>query len=53
MLDPSDKLSLRKQADLLEVDRSSFYYKPIGESEENLTLMRHIDELFLVKASPN
>ena len=47
MLDPSDKLSLRRQAVLLEVDRSSLYYKPIGESEENMTLMRHIDELFL------
>jgi len=47
LLDPSDKLSLRRQADLLEVDRSSLYYKPIGESEENMTLMRHIDEFFL------
>ena len=27
--------------------RSSFYYKPKGESEETLALMRRIDELFL------
>ncbi len=47
MLDPSETLSLRKQADLLEVDRSCIYYKPLGESEENLALMRRIDELFL------
>jgi putative transposase len=46
-LDPSDTLSLRRQADLLEVDRSSLYYKPMGESKGNLALMRRIDELFL------
>ncbi len=47
MLDPSETLSVRKQADLLVVDRSCIYYKPLGESEENLALMRRIDELFL------
>jgi putative transposase len=47
LLDPCEKLSIRTQADLLEVDRSSLYYKPLGESEENLALMRRIDELFL------
>lgn len=46
-LDRDDKLSLRKQAELLEVDRSCFYYKPIGESDLNLTLMALIDRLFL------
>lgn len=46
-LDRSDKLSLRSQAELLEVDRSSLYYKPIGESALNLTLMELIDRLFL------
>lgn len=42
-LDRDDKLSLRKQAELLEVDRSCFYYKPIGISDLNLTLMGLID----------
>jgi putative transposase len=46
-LDPCETLSIRTQADLLEVDRSSLYYKPLGESEQNLALMRRIDELFL------
>ena len=46
LLDREDKLSLRKQADLLEVDRSYFYHKRIGESELNLTLMELIDRLF-------
>jgi len=40
-------LSIRKQAGLLCIQRSSLYYKPIGESKENLLLMRKMDELFL------
>jgi len=43
MLTPSHKLSLRKQAELMEVNRSSFYFKPKGEKEENLELMRVMD----------
>lgn len=40
-------LSLSRQCDLLSISRSSFYYVLKGESPENLTLMRRIDELFL------
>ena len=40
-------LSLSRQCRLLSISRSSFYYAPKGESPENLTLMRRIDELFL------
>jgi putative transposase len=40
-------LSLSRQCELLSISRSSFYYKPKGESPENLELMRRIDELFL------
>lgn len=47
LMDTKSPVSIRAQADLLEVDRSSFYYKPIGETQENLKLMRKIDELFL------
>jgi putative transposase len=47
LMNAKSQLSIRAQADLLEVDRSSFYYKPIGETQENLKLMRKIDELFL------
>lgn len=39
-------LSLREQSDLLEINRSSLYYKPAGESEENLELMKLMDKLF-------
>lgn len=47
LMDAKLPVSIRAQADLLEVDRSSFYYKPIGETQENLKLMLKIDELFL------
>jgi putative transposase len=40
-------LSLSRQCRLLSISRSSFYYTPVGESPENLSLMRRIDELFL------
>lgn len=32
---------------MLDLPRSSYYYKPIQESEQNLRLMRIIDELYL------
>jgi len=41
------ELSLSRQCKLLSISRSSFYYAPLGESAENLALMRRIDELFL------
>jgi len=41
------KLSLRRQCRLLSLSRSSLYYTPVGESAENLALMRLIDEQFL------
>lgn len=44
-IDPADEeLSIRKQAALLEVNRSAYYYEPAKESEQNLALMRIIDE---------
>lgn len=41
------KLSQRRQCRLLSLSRSSLYYTPVGESAENLALMRLIDEQFL------
>jgi putative transposase len=37
-------ISIRRQCELLGVNRSGLYYQPRGESEENLMLMRWIDE---------
>ena len=41
------ELSLSRQCRLLEISRSSLYYRPKGESAQTLALMRRIDELFL------
>jgi len=40
-------LSFSQQCELVSIGRSSLYYRPKGESAENLTLMRRIDEVFL------
>lgn len=40
-------MSIRRQAKLLDINRSSFYVKPKGESQENLSLMKTMDKLFL------
>lgn len=38
------EISVRRQCELLGVNRSGLYYEPLGESAENLKLMRLIDE---------
>lgn len=40
-------LSISCQCDLFGVPRSTFYYKPIPESEYNLLLMQEIDKMYL------
>jgi len=39
-------LSVARQCELLSLPRSSLYYRPQGESAENLELMRLIDEAY-------
>ena len=39
--------SIHKQCEMLSIHRSGLYYKPEEESEENLNLMRLIDEQYL------
>ena len=41
------RLSIRRQCRLMSLNRSTLYYEPKGESEENLQLMRRLDEQFL------
>ena len=47
MIEPDGPLSLSRQSVLLGVSRSSLYYRPRGESVENLALMRRMDELHM------
>jgi putative transposase len=39
-------ISLRRQCELVGVNRSGLYYQPLGESQENLRLMRLLDEQY-------
>jgi putative transposase len=41
------QLSIRRQCELLDLNRSSFYYELAKETIENLRLMRRIDEQYL------
>jgi putative transposase len=47
LIDPDHQaLSIRRQCELLDLPRSTFYYLPGTESEENLHLMRLLDEQY-------
>lgn len=47
LVDKADtRWSLREQCRLLGVNRSNLYYQPVGESDENLLLMRLLDEQY-------
>lgn len=46
-ISPDPRYSIRRQCKLAGVSRSGFYYKPAAESEQNLDLMRLIDERYL------
>ena len=47
MIDPEHYLSIQKQAEILEISRSTVYYQPRPVSADDLWLMRQIDELHL------
>jgi len=48
MIEPEHpELSIRRQCQLLDLNRATYYYRPATESEENLALMRLIDEQYL------
>jgi putative transposase len=47
MIDSTHSLPIVRQAQLLELSRSSVYYRPQPTPEADLTLMRRLDELHL------
>ena len=47
MINPGHKLSISRQAELLEMSRSTIYYRPCPISDGDLMLMRRIDELHM------
>jgi putative transposase len=47
LVDPQDGLfSIRRQCELLGINRSSLYYQYKGENEENIGMMRLLDEQY-------
>src|SRR5258707_13811734 len=40
------RLSVRRQCELLGLSRGSWHYRSVGESEENLQLMRLLDKQY-------
>jgi len=47
MIDRSHRLPVSRQAELLNISRSSVYYHPVPIPDRDLALMRRIDELHL------
>ena len=47
MIDPKHKLPIIRQAALLDLSRSNVYYLPRPTSDNDLALMRRIDEIHL------
>ena len=45
MIDRGAAVTVKRQAELLELSRSNVYYRPRPLSERDLLLMRRIDEL--------
>ena len=48
LVEQDSLLSKRRQCHLLSIHRSSFYYKPVSETDLNLRLMRKIDEIHML-----
>ena len=40
------QISIRRQCEIIKLNRSSFYYAPLGLNAETLALMREIDRVF-------
>jgi putative transposase len=52
MIEPKNQqLSISRQCKILDVNRSSYYYRPKPIKQEDLDLMRKIDELYLENPS--
>jgi len=47
MIDRTHSLPVTRQCQLLNLNRSSVYYRPTGASDDDLRLMRRIDEMHL------
>ena len=48
MIDKEDKLPVTRQCEILDLNRSGIYYKPVPLSAVEIELMRQIDEIHLL-----
>jgi len=48
MIGKEEILPITRQCQLLDVNRSMFYYKPVPLSQEELELMRQIDGIHML-----
>ena len=46
-VEANESLSMRRQCEVLGINRSSLYYESVGPDAEDLALMRRVDELHL------
>jgi len=46
MIDKNSSLSVAGQCRILQVHRSGIYYQPCNESQENMDIMRLLDEQY-------
>jgi putative transposase len=46
MIEPAEKLSISRQCELVSLNRSTLYYQNKPVSEENIALMKKIDEIY-------
>jgi putative transposase len=47
LIETCQQLSIRRQCELIGISRSGYYYQPCPETDENLQLMRRLDELHM------
>ncbi len=46
------QISVRRQCEIVKLNRSSFYYAPLGVNLETLALMKEIDRVFTADLRP-
>ncbi len=49
MIEPEAEISIRRQCNPLAISRSGYYYEPVEPDQEELDLMRRIDEIHLAR----
>jgi putative transposase len=49
MIDKSHELPVTRQCELLDISRSTVYYEPVPVPEEDLAVMRELDEIHLLR----